>query len=342
MTSPRKPGRLGLYIPFALLLLAAVAWTVFWLWSRGEARSRMDAAADSLRQAGYEVSWGERALGGYPFRLNVALRDVRLRDPSGWALQAPRLEAEAYMHAPGHWMIAAPDGAVFVRPVGGPVTVRGKLVRASLGQLRKRPPSFSFEGVDLSFQPAAGAAPFALAAAGRVEFHLRAGPEDEGGVFVQVQNGVARPETALGRIAGDKPVSLEWNSTLSRMSTLEGADWSAAVRQWSQGGGAMNIRRVAFTAGEAALTADKGRLTADSGGRLSGVLDVSLRRAPQALVALAQAGAISPEAAAAATLVVLARQGAGDSARATINFQAGQTTLGPVALAPAPKVYAVR
>ena len=41
--------------------------------------------------------------------------------------------------------------------------------------------------------------------------------------------------------------------------------------------------------------------------------------------------------------VAEARQEAGgDLATATLNFEAGQTTLGPVALAPAPKVYEPR
>ena len=34
-----------------------------------------------------------------------------------------------------------------------------------------------------------------------------------------------------------------------------------------------------------------------------------------------------------------ARQGNDDVARANVTFQAGQTTLGPVAIGPAPKVY---
>jgi len=43
-----------------------------------------------------------------------------------------------------------------------------------------------------------------------------------------------------------------------------------------------------------------------------------------------------------AAAVAAAREGTGDVAAATINFEAGQTTLGPVAIAPAPKVYEAR
>src|SRR5690606_28959594 len=124
---PRKPRRLGLYIPFILLLLAVAAWTVFWFWARGEAATRMDAAAADLRTAGYEISWKDRGVGGYPFRLNMTLTEARIREPSGWGLEAPMLEAHAFMHAPAHWIIAAPQGLTFVRPLGGPVAVSGEV-----------------------------------------------------------------------------------------------------------------------------------------------------------------------------------------------------------------------
>jgi hypothetical protein len=76
-------------------------------------------------------------------------------------------------------------------------------------------------------------------------------------------------------------------------------------------------------------------------GRLRGVLNVSLRQAPHALDAMAQAGAVPPDAAAAASAVAAARQ-QGDVAQATLNFEAGRVTLGPVALGPAPTVYTPR
>ena len=54
---------------------------------------------------------------------------------------------------------------------------------------------------------------------------------------------------------------------------------------------------------------------------------------------MGDAGLIDPGAAQSATIVARARQGTGDAMQATISFQAGRTTLGPVALGPAPKVY---
>jgi len=335
----RKPRRLGLWLPFLALGLLITGWSGAWVWARGQTETRLDAAAQALAQAGWRLTWKDRVVGGYPFRLDVTLTEPRLSEPSGWALEAPRLEAEAFLHAPTSWLIAAPAGVVFIRPQGGPVAVGGQLIRASLTHPAAHPPSVSFEGVKLTFAPMPGAQPFALASADRVEFHTRAGPDDEGGVFLRLDNGKAHLTGLFARVAGDKPVSFIWNSTLSKMSAFTGKDWPDAVRRWTDAGGRMSVRQAGITAGDARLGVNSGTLTAGSDGRLSGVLDVTLRQAPRALGALSAEGVIEPQAGQTAGTVVQARQGAGDAAQATLYFQAGRTTLGPVALGPAPKVY---
>jgi hypothetical protein len=338
-TAPRKYRRLGLILPFGALGLLVLGWSVAWFWAQNETAKRMDAAVGAWKQAGYQVAWRQRTIGGYPFRMDVTLTDVTARAPSGWGLEAPRLEGEAYMHAITHWLIAAPTGITFVRPLGGPVAVKGELIRASLTHPEQRPPSFSFEGVKLTFAAQAGAQPFGLASADRVEVHLRAGPDDEGGVFASLDGGKARSAGLLARIAGDKPIAMVWNSTLSKMSAFAGPSWPDAVRHWAAGGGQMTVRNGGITAGDATLGVTSGTLSAGADGRLSGALQVTLRQAPRILTALAAEGIVEADAAQSAATVVQARQGAGDAAQAAIDFQAGRTTLGPVALGAAPKIY---
>src|SRR4051794_28063730 len=107
-SAPRKFRRLGLWLPFAVLGLLVVGWSAVWVWAKGQAESRLDGAVQALGQAGYQLSWKDRAVGGYPFRMDVTLTEPRVRAPGGWALEAPRIEAEAFLHAPGNWLIAAP------------------------------------------------------------------------------------------------------------------------------------------------------------------------------------------------------------------------------------------
>jgi len=338
-TPARKPRRLGLYIPFGLLLALIVLWSAAWVWARGAALKQMDASVAELNRAGFDIAWKERDFGGYPFRMDLTLTEAQIREPSGWALTAPKLEAEAYLYTPGHWLLAAPAGLTFVRPEKGPVTVTGKLIHASLTHLGQWPPSFSFEGVGLAFQPGPGAQPFSLSTADKVEFHLRAGPDDEGGVFTHVDNGKARLSGLFARIAGDKPISIVWNATLTKMSAFHGKDWPSAVRKWVAAGGQMRLRQAGVTAGDALIGSNSGTLTVGADGRVRGVLDVTLRQAPRALGALGDQGVIPRESARAAAEVAETRQDSEGAAKATLNFEAGQATLGPVAIAPAPKVY---
>lgn len=338
-SAPRKFRRLGLWLPFVALGLLIVGWSAAWVWARGQAVSRMDTAVAVLSRAGYPVSWKDRTIGGYPFRLDITLTEVRARGPGGWGLEAVRLEGEAPMHALGSWLIAAPDGLTFVRPVGGPVLVKGELVRASLTHLSQRPPSVSFEAVKATFTPQAGAQPFSLSYADRVEFHLRAGPGDEGGVFAKLDGGKARLTGLFARIAAGKPIAIVWNSTLSKISAFSGATWPDAVRHWSDAGGRVTVRQAGVTAGDAVLGVTAGSLGAGRDGRLEGALQVTLRQAPRALSAMSAEGVVEEGPAQSAATIAQARQGTGDVAQASIDFQAGRTTLGPVALGAAPKVY---
>lgn len=336
---PRKPRRLGLYLPFLALLIGAVVWSGFWFWLRIQTNNQIEAAAETLKTAGYEVSWSRKVVGGYPFRLNVVLADARIREPSGWAVATPTLEAESFVHGLGHWIIAAPDGLTLIRPRGGPVEVKGDVIRASLSDTDKHPPRLSFEGTKLAFAPGPGAEPFALSSAERVELHLRPGPNDQAAVFFKVDQGKARLSGLFARIAGDRPISIVWDALLSKMQAFRGDDWPSAVRAWTAAGGEMNVREAGVTAGDALIGARSGALTVGADGRLRGTLNVSLRQAPQALTAMGAAGVIPQEQAATAAAVAAARQGDGDVARATLTFQAGQTTLGPAAVGPAPRVY---
>lgn len=335
----RKPRRFWLYAPFVLLLIGIALWTALWFQVRSQAATRMDAAADQLRAAGYAVSWKDRVLGGYPFRLDVVLTEARVRDPSGWALAVPKLEGEAFLYSLGHWIMAAPDGLTLTRPIGGPVEVRGELLRASLGDLGKRPPSFSFEGRKLTFAPGAGAQPFGLSAADKVELHLRPGPDDQGAVMFKLDNGKAQLSGLFARLAGDKPVSIVWDSVLTKMSAFKGQTWPTAVRTWSNGGGLIQVRQAGVTAGDALIGSQTGQLGVGYDGRLVGSMDVTLRQAPQALAAMAANGSIPPETALAAAAVAAAREDSASTARATLTFEAGRTTLGPVAIGPSPRIY---
>ena len=327
----RKPRRRGLLAPFVLLLIAALAWSIGWLWLRGQAEQRMDATALSMKARGYDLSWESRHFSGYPFRMDAHLRNARIAEPSGWALRAPELKGEAMAYDIGHWVVTAPAGVVMTRPINGDVAITGQALRASFAGFDKYPPRISIEGANLVFTPAPGPAPFPLLSTAALQLHIRPGPDDMGAILFRADGAKARFTGLLGRIAQDQTATLLWDARLTKVSALRGSSWADAVRDWTQAGGALTVQQGKLTAGEALLEAKSGDLTVDTDGRLKGALDVVVRENPLAGDVLK-----NPQAAIAALALAAGKD---PTLSATLTFQDGRTRLGLFDTGPSPRVY---
>jgi len=334
----RKPSRLGLYTPFVVLLVVAIGWVGGWTWMRSEVFRRMDAAAGTLDASGYRVDWSARSLSGFPFRLDLDIAGPRLREVSGWGLSAPRLKAEAFVFAPDHWVIVAPDGVTLTRRVGGPVVVTAKALRASLSDEAAHPPRLSVEGLGLTFAPGPGAAPVAMTAADELHLHARAGPRDQGAFYLEIDKARTTGGSLLGDMTAGSPVTLIADAICSHASALTGEGFAGALGGWSGAGGRLTIRRLSLETGVAGAEARSGTLAIGGDGRLKGGVDLDLRRGARLLDAvMAHAGTAAQ--AAGSAKAILAAHSQGETARLTVDFLAGQTTLGPVAIGPSPRVY---
>ena len=334
----RKPRRLALWLPFAVALVGIAFLSVAWFWMEGEVERRMEAARASAIETGWTLSWRHRSISGFPFRLDVTLEDARVREPSGWGLTTPILKAEAFVFAPAHWTAFAPDGATVLRRRGGPLFVRAKVLRASISEASAAPPRISVQGLGLKFATPPGAAPFPLDAATEFHFHTKAGPDNQGAVYLEVDGAEARVTGLIARISEGGPTNLVFDAIFSHAKALRGHDWTAATRAWGVAGGRLHVRRLQLTAGLAAVEARGGELGIAADGRVLGRLELALRQAPKTLGAMEGEGAIPPETARAATTLAGAVQ-AGPIASLPLTFEAGRTTLGPIAIGPAPRIY---
>ncbi|MGA0599932.1 DUF2125 domain-containing protein [Caulobacter sp. KR2-114] len=337
-SSPRKVRRTGLYVPYAIAVVLAVGWCGAWFWIERQAEQQMDAARARLTAGGYPISWTSRRIDGFPFRLDLHLTGVRIGEPSGWGLELPRLEAEANAYDPGHWILAAPQGATFTRPRDGGVAVQAKVLRASVSHFGEYPPRLSVQGEDLTFAAAPGARPYFVSAAKGFDLHLRAGPGDQGAVYVGLDQAQANLTGLMARIAQGKPVGITADAIFSNAAEFRGGSWPTAVDSWRRAGGRFQVRQLTIAAGESILDARSGVLSVSDVGRVSGSLNASLRQAPQALGAMGEAGRITPAAASQGAQAARAAQ-QGDVAHMVLDFQDGQTKLGPVVIGPAPRVF---
>jgi hypothetical protein len=300
-TVPRKrPRRLWLFLPYIAVAILAVVGAAGWLNEKIVLEHRLQTQAAALRAQGYAVAWSGERVDGFPFRLDLTLDNPRIADRTGWALALPQLKGEAYAYLPGSWVFVAPQGFTLSQPGKGDLKITGQAIRASAaGVGQAGPPRLSFQGVKLTFTPAPGAAPPMVAAADLMELHLQPGPDDQAAFLFKLQGG--RSPTGVG---GD--ANITWDSRLTRFSQIAGSDWPSAVRHWSASGGVMTVAHADMDLGGLKLSAKTTPLTVGPDGRLQGVLPVTL---------------------------------AGGKSQSTLNFQNDLTTLGPLVIGPAPRVF---
>ncbi len=101
----------------------------------------------------------------------------------------------------------------------------------------------------------------------------------------------------------------------------------------------MRLQEARLSAGEVAATSRTGQLTVAPDGRLRGTIDIDVTRAPVALSALARTEFVDDAAAGVASTVAQAREDRERRARMAVTFEAGVTTVGPIQIGPAPKLF---
>lgn len=292
-----------------MALLLAVACGL-WLWLRGEVSRRLDAAPAAAAAQGVRLTLGARRFDGFPFRIRATLGPARAALGTGWAVEAPSLVLQAYVFEPTRWVAVAPSGLLLDRPDGGGVRVSGAAIRASLSGRPGRPWRFAGEGRDLRFTPAPGARPFGLLSVSGLEAEAKPSSRPgETDVLLEVDHGVAAPESAVWHVASGSPFDL-------LLTGRFGPD-------------AFSLERLEARAGPTEVSGAGGALGVGADGRLEGAIPLQVRQAPQAAAA-------TPGTPAA---VAIARaKAAGANAALPLVFDAGQARLGPFRLGPAPRV----
>lgn len=344
--APARTKKRGLLGPFLLVGILFAAWCGWWAYLSGQVSERLDLAAANLRAQGYELEYGEPQIGGWPFRVRVEAPSVRFGAPSGHALTAPRLVAEANAYNPGRWVLLAPDGLTVARPGKGEVDIAAPAIRASISGFQQSYPNLAIELAKATFTPRGGAEPFPFTAAERVTFELRPAPAREGAdapdaaaVLFQLIDGQGRDGGPVQALAQGKPFSFRAEAVVEQGHALKGANGPAMFRGWSSAGGRLTGVRGEMLAGESRATLTSEALSVGADGRLVGTVDLDAEKATPALSGLMRApggAGVNRVGAAGATAAAAARGGDVDL---RVEFARGRARLGPFDLAPAPKVF---
>ncbi|MGH7026541.1 DUF2125 domain-containing protein [Brevundimonas sp.] len=353
--APVRHSRKGLIIPFAIVFVGLALWTGWWFYLAKQVETKLEGRIARLEQSGWTVRHAGVTTTGWPLRARVALKHVDVVAPSGHAVAAPEIVAEANAYNPTKWVVIAPDGLVLTRGAKGKTAVRAEAIRMSVHGLTQRWPNVVVELAKPVFTALPDAEPFPLARAGLVQFYMRphvAGsntPTDDVDVLFRLVDGEGRPNGPVEGLTQSGRLNAQVEAVIEKARALKGADTKGLLSAWTAAGGRFIDMKGQLEAGESRTFLSSPALSADDKGRLEGEVFLRAEKPLAAIVGLAgaqQGGSLDRAAAAraaAAQEATKSPQGGtgaeGQGVDLVLNFKGGRTYLGPFALAPAPQLF---
>jgi len=276
-TSPRgdrRRSRLGLFLPYILLAVVVVAWSIGWFWIRGRAATEIDDWMAREATAGRNWGCADRTLTGYPFRIELRCSAVTL-DRSDGRFRLGSTTAVAQIYQP----------RLVVFESAGPFHVeQGALT----GDASWRALQGSFHGASDGFTRASvvmddpkvtvtGAPTGPIDVSGQhLELHARPDPgryTSEGAVDLSLR--LTRAEVPqLDAVTGTQdPADLVLDAALSQATVLRTGPVPRELERWRQAGGTLDITGLSLAKGQQRIQA-KGSLALDAAHRPAGQLDL--------------------------------------------------------------------
>ena len=347
---PVRHSRKGLLVPFAIVFVGLALWTGWWFVLTQQIEKKLEGRIARLEQSGWTVKHAGLTTTGWPLRARVAMKHVDVVAPSGHAVAAPEIVAEANAYNPTKWVIIAPDGLVMTRGAKGKTAVRAEAIRMSVHGLTQRWPNVAVELSKPVFTALPGAEPFPLAKAGLVQFYMRphvAGsnaPTDDVDVLFRLVDGEGRPNGPVEGLTQSGRLNAQVEAVIEKAGALKGADAKGLLSAWTAAGGRFVEMKGELGAGESKTFLSSPALSADDKGRLEGEVFLRAEKPLAAIVGLAgaQQGGSVDRAAAARAAAATPQGGMGEQGQGVdlvLNFKGGRTYLGPFALAPAPQLF---
>lgn len=271
---PKTGWRLGLFLPYILLLLLALAWTGGWFWIRGKAAAEMSAWIAREAQKGRQWTCADRSIAGFPFRIELRCASVSFARADGTFSLGPATAVvqvynprHAILELIGPFRVQQGDLSADVTWTSLAASFQGKSDGFTLASLVVAEPKGSV----------AGAAPDPIDfSTKRVELHARPTPgrfESEGAVDVSLRAAQASIPT-LDALAGSAtPTDIDVDTTIERATVLRTGKVVNELEKWRQAGGRLDITQLSLVKGAQRVRA-KGVLAFDDAHRPMGQLEL--------------------------------------------------------------------
>ncbi len=276
--TPKRSGRFWLYAPFVMLALVALAWTAAWFVIRDRTARGLDDALAREAAAGRTWTCRDRAIGGYPFRIEVSCAELAFaRGP----VQASvgRVLSVAQVYNPRHVIteVAGPlrgsDGASSLEGAWRLLQTSVHLGADGLGRA-----SLALDGPSFRGRVAGPAgAPLDVQAGGeRLEAHLRPDPARaaaEGAFDVALRADKAVIPALDTLLGGPEPADLLADGVVTRVPAFAAASGPEGLERWRTAGGRVEVDRLHVAKGVRRLEL-KGQVGLDDLHRPAARLDV--------------------------------------------------------------------
>lgn len=279
---PPKPSRRGYVLLIIAVATVIAGWSGVWVYGRSVLAGQLELQFQRMAGRGLELSCAELSIAGYPFRYEVACRDLRSADRRGTAGSLGGLDAVALIYNPRHVIFELSAPASLAVPLSG---VSGGMIwqsaRASMKFGSKAPVSLDtvLDRPEATFEAGMLAG---RVSADKVTAHVRGLPGQP-----ETLEGFATVEGPLVSLLPDlsQAVTLRAHARIEDgMGLLAGTDPVSLVQA---AGGSLPIELVLVEAviGEGRAAA-RGNLVLAGDGTLSGSLDLTLGNAASLLRSL--------------------------------------------------------
>lgn len=332
--SVQRRGKSLIWMPLALLLAAAAAWSGLWFYAAQRAETTVAAWIEREGKAGRVYACASRAVSGFPFRIEMRCRqpsaELRVRSEPV-TLQAQELLAVAQIYQPD-LVIAEVSGPLTIRAgANGDYVADWTLLQASLRGFPRMPERLSLVFAEPRLRLLAAPPEASIAAAKRAELHLRQAPAATGSA--PALELVARLATAvLGGVPAlaQRPFDAEATGVLRGFADLSARPLQEQLREWQAAGGRFELSGARLQQGDA-IAVGRGELGLTVQGRLDGTIQLTMAGLDQVVAALfggqgrTQAGLL-----AGLTLLSRAELEGKRALAVPLRFRDGNALLGPL------------
>jgi hypothetical protein len=277
--SPAYPvrRRWPMFIPFAVVVVLAVAWSGFWFYAAARAETEVASWRARELASGRRQECESQSIAGFPFRIELRCGGAELEAAGKPTLhfKLPSLLAAVQVYDP-KLMIGEFTGPL---EIAEPGRAAAQVVDWKLGQASVRRGSSEVERGSLVLQAVSvrdAGADDTIFKAGRVELHGRrvpgSAPDNYAVEFVlRLQDANAE---RLHPIAA-KPIDAEMVMVLSGLSDVTPKPWVLRFREWQARDGKLEITNARIAQGDL-LAVGSGVLRLTPNGNLDGNLQLTV------------------------------------------------------------------